>query len=93
MNPLIVIVVFYGLLALALLLLRGDLTSWPVVADRILALVVSVAAVGWLVRGWSTRQPLTSPAGEGAGVLARCGCGGLVLRGWRRSFFWWRCHR
>ena len=67
MNPLIVIVVFYGLLALALLLLRGDLTSWPVVADRILALVVSVAAVGWLVRGWSTRQPLTSPAGGGGG--------------------------
>ena len=67
MNPLIVIVVFYGLLALALLLLRGDLTSWPVVADRILALVVSVAAVGWLVSGWSTRQPLTSPAGGGGG--------------------------
>ena len=67
MSPLLVIVVFYGLLALAMLLLRGDLTAWPPVADRILAMVVSLGAVGWLLRGWSSRQPLADAAGGGVG--------------------------
>jgi hypothetical protein len=67
MSPLLVIVVFYGLLALAMLLLRGDLTAWPPVADRILAMVVSLGAVGWLLRGWSSRQPLADAAGGGGG--------------------------
>jgi hypothetical protein len=71
MSPLLVIVVFYGLLALAMLLLRGDLTAWPPVVDRILAMVVSLGAVGWLLRGWSSRQPMADAAGGGVGGRAR----------------------
>jgi hypothetical protein len=79
MSPLLVIVVFYGLLALAMLLLRGDLTAWPPVVDRILAMVVSLGAVGWLLRGWSSRQPMADAAGGGVGGAGLVGLAAVVF--------------
>jgi len=66
MNPALVILFFYLLLALAAVLLRGDLGEWPRVVDRLLACLVCLGAVALLVGTWKGRQPAAGPADDGA---------------------------
>jgi Domain of unknown function (DUF4129) len=57
MNPLVAIVLFYGLLALATSILRGDLTDWPRWADCALSFGVAFAGVVMLVISWRGTEP------------------------------------
>lgn len=52
MHPILALVIFYVLLALATVVLRGDLTSWSRGADQVLSLVVVLAAVALLIGAW-----------------------------------------
>jgi|GEM_PF-3413698 len=66
MKPALAMVVFYFLLALAVMVMRGDLTGWPRAVDRALAWVVVLGAAVVLLRSWKARQPLAGPAGDGS---------------------------
>jgi hypothetical protein len=62
MNPAIAIVFFYGLLALAMVILRGDLTEWPRWADRGLSFAVALSAVVLLLKSWRPAEPPAVPS-------------------------------
>ena len=66
MNPSLAIVLFYGLLALAAVVLRGDLGAWPRVVDRSFACLLIMAAAAVLASGWKTRRPEALPAEDGS---------------------------
>jgi hypothetical protein len=65
MNPTLALFVFYLLLAAAVVVLRGDITGWSRVADRVAACVICLGAVVFLLRSWKARQPLAGPADDG----------------------------
>jgi len=66
MNPAVAIIVFYLLLALAVVVLRGDLTAWPRPVDRALAFAICLGAVTLLLRSWQAQQPVAGPAEDGS---------------------------
>lgn len=66
MNPALVLIGFYLLLALATVVLRGDFTDWPRVADQAVACLVCLGAVVMLLRSWRARQPQAGPADDGS---------------------------
>ena len=66
MNPALALVVFYLLLGVATLILRGDLAEWPRVVDRMLACLVCLGAVALLLWSWKGRQPSAGPADDGS---------------------------
>lgn len=66
MNPALVLIGFYLLLALATVVLRGDFTNWPRVADQAVACLVCLGAVVMLLRSWRAQQPPAGPADDGS---------------------------
>ncbi len=52
MYPFFALVIFYALLALAVVVLRGDLTGWSRDADRALSLLFVLAAIALLLGAW-----------------------------------------
>lgn len=67
MNPAVTILLFYGLLALAIVILRGDLSDWPRWADRTLSFAVALSAVALLLTSWRPAQPpAETPSGPPA---------------------------
>lgn len=68
MNPMFALVVFYALIALAVVVLRGDLTDWSRTADQVLSLLVVLLAVALLLGAW---RPTFAHAKRMAGSPSR----------------------
>lgn len=66
MSSAFAIVFFYLLLALAVVVLRGDLTDWPRVADRALAFAICLGAVAFLLKTWRGFHPAAMAAADGS---------------------------
>lgn len=66
MNPTLALLVFYLLLSLGVVVLRGDLTEWPRVVDRAVACAICLGAVVCLLRSWRAQQPVAGPADDGS---------------------------
>lgn len=66
MNSSLSLVLFYGLLAVAAVVLRGDLGEWPRVVDRSIACLLCMAAAALLASSWKSRQPAVAPADDGS---------------------------
>lgn len=66
MNPAWALIVFYLLLGVATVILRGDLAEWPRVVDRMLACLVCLGAIAILLKSWKGRQPSAGPADDGS---------------------------
>ncbi len=66
MHPAIALMLFYVLLAVAVVVLRGDFIDWPRGVDRVLAFGICLGAVALLLRSWKARQPESGPADDGS---------------------------
>ncbi|MFN0128651.1 MAG: hypothetical protein ACKV19_18420 [Verrucomicrobiales bacterium] len=66
MKPAFALVLFYLLIAMAILVLRGDLMDWPRIIDRVLAFTICLGAVALLLRSWRSRHPGGGPAEDGS---------------------------
>lgn len=66
MKPAFALLLFYLLIAAAILVLRGDLMDGPRIIDRVLAFTLCLGAVALLLRSWTSRQPVGGPAEDGS---------------------------
>ncbi len=62
--PPVASLIFYLLVVLAWLVLRGSVTPWAAMADRLMAFVLLMAGLLAWAFGWRSRQPAARPLGR-----------------------------